>query len=72
MAEYRIEHDLLGNREVPKSAYYGVQTVRALENFKVSNIAISHYPELIRALGYIKKACALANLECKKIGRAHV
>lgn len=65
VAEYRIEHDLLGDRQVPKSAYYGVQTVRALENFQVSNVAISHYPELIRALGYIKKACALANLECQ-------
>lgn len=70
VAEYRIEHDLLGNREVPKSAYYGVQTVRALENFKVSNIAISHYPELIKALGYIKKACALANLECKTMEKS--
>jgi len=69
VAEYRIEHDLLGNREVPSAAYYGVQTVRALENFQVSNIPISHYPELIRALGYIKKACALANYECKTLDK---
>lgn len=65
MAEFRIEHDLLGDRQVPKDAYYGVQTVRAMENFQISHVAISHYRHLIRALGFIKKACALANLECK-------
>ena len=46
----RIEHDLLGDREVPDTAYYGVHTLRAVENFPVTGNAISIYPDLIRAL----------------------
>lgn len=63
MDAWRIEHDLLGHKQVPSDAYYGVQTVRAMENFVVSNIPISQFPFFIQALGYIKKATALANLE---------
>jgi aspartate ammonia-lyase len=59
----RVEHDLLGNREVPNSAYYGVHTLRAVENFPISGTPISHYPDLIRALAQIKMAAALANAE---------
>ena len=59
----RIEHDLLGDREVLDHCYFGVQTLRALENFDITGIPISHSPELIRALAYVKKAAALANLE---------
>ncbi len=57
----RMEHDLLGDREVPASAYYGVHTLRACENFPISGISIAAYPDLIRALAQIKKAAAEAN-----------
>lgn len=60
---YRIEHDLLGEREVQMDAYYGVHTLRALENFSISGIPISTYPNLVRALACVKQACALANNE---------
>ena len=59
----RIEHDLLGEREVPFEHYYGIQTLRATENFDISGIAIRHYPRLIKSLAYIKKAAALTNRE---------
>lgn len=65
MQKYRLEHDLLGDKQVPMEAYYGVQTVRAMENFVVSKIPISNFPFLIQSLGYIKKATALANMEFK-------
>jgi aspartate ammonia-lyase len=65
MKKFRIEHDSLGEKQVPVDAYYGVQTVRAMENFVISNTTISAFPEYIKALGYIKKACALANMEFK-------
>jgi len=61
MSECRIEKDLLGTKEVPKDAYYGIQTLRAVENFPITG-----YPphqELIRAFGYVKKAAAIANKE---------
>jgi aspartate ammonia-lyase len=61
VAEVRIEHDLLGEREVPALAYYGIHTVRALENFPVSGLPL--HGELIRALAQVKKAAALANLK---------
>ena len=57
----RLEHDLLGDREVPCTAYYGVHTLRALENFPITGISIAVYPDLIRALAQIKKAAAQAN-----------
>jgi aspartate ammonia-lyase len=60
-AEQRREHDLLGERAVPSAAYYGVHTLRAIENFPITGIAISVYPDLIRALACIKQAAALAN-----------
>src|SRR5215472_18540893 len=60
----RIERDLLGKKEVPAGAYYGVQTLRALENFRISGVSLCHYPELIQALGMVKMAAARANQEC--------
>ncbi len=57
----RREHDLLGERDVPASAYYGVHTLRAVENFPITGTAISIYPELIHALAAIKRAAAEAN-----------
>jgi aspartate ammonia-lyase len=59
----RIEHDLLGDRAVPHEYYYGVQTLRALENFNISGVTLSFYPVLIEALAMVKKAAALANNE---------
>jgi aspartate ammonia-lyase len=61
--EIRIEHDFLGEREVPAAAYYGIQTLRAVENFPLSGIRLSSFPEFVNALAMVKKACALANLE---------
>jgi aspartate ammonia-lyase len=57
----RIEHDLLGERKVPVSAYYGIHTLRATENFPISGTPISTYPDLLAALASVKKAAALAN-----------
>ena len=62
-ASTRSEHDLLGDRDVPIDAYYGVHTLRALENFPITGTPISIYPELIRALASNKKAAARANQE---------
>ena len=59
----RSEHDLLGDREVPHEYYYGVQTLRALENFNISGVTLSFYPVLIEALAMVKKAAALANCD---------
>ena len=63
MHTFRIEHDLLGDREVPASAYFGVHTLRAVENFPITGAPISIYPELIHALAAIKMAAALTNKE---------
>jgi aspartate ammonia-lyase len=63
MTKTRLEHDLLGEREVADEHYYGIQTLRALENFNITGIPISHYPRLVHSLAYIKKAAALTNLE---------
>ena len=57
----RIEHDLLGERELPENVLYGIQTQRALENFPITGIPISNFPSLIRSLAMVKKAAALAN-----------
>ncbi len=58
---HRVEHDLLGDRKVPAEAYYGVHTLRAVENFPITGTPISIYPDLIRALAQIKLAAAKAN-----------
>ena len=63
MATTRIEHDLLGDRGVPAGAYYGIHTLRAVENFPISGIPVSVYPDLVNALAAIKQAAARANLE---------
>jgi aspartate ammonia-lyase len=59
--DYRIEHDLLGERQVPAEAYYGIHALRAAENFPISGRPI--HSQLIVALAAVKKAAALANLE---------
>jgi len=60
---FRIEHDLLGEKKIPAEAYYGVHTLRAMENFQISHSKISHNPLMVKALAKVKKACALANGE---------
>jgi len=59
----RTEKDLLGPKEIPADAYYGVQTQRALENFQLSGIPINHYPEFIQAWAIVKLAAAQANTD---------
>jgi aspartate ammonia-lyase len=59
----RTEHDLLGDRAVPADAYYGVHTLRALENFPITGTPISIYPDLVNALACVKQAAAITNCE---------
>lgn len=61
----RKEHDFLGELEIPDEVYYGVQTFRALENFHITGVPLSREPLFVKALGYVKKAAALANRDCK-------
>lgn len=62
-SQTRNEHDLLGDRDVPADAYYGIHTLRAIENFRITGIPISTYPSLIQALAAVKEAAALTNME---------
>lgn len=57
----RIEHDLLGKREIPADALYGIQTLRGLENFSISRFRLDQYPLFINGLAYTKWAAAEAN-----------
>lgn len=57
----RNEHDLLGDRAVPAAAYWGVHTLRAIENFPISGQTVATAPDLVNALAAIKQAAALAN-----------
>src|SRR5499426_227733 len=59
----RTEKDLLGEKQIPADAYYGVQTARALENFKLSGVLINHYPGFVEAWAIVKLAAARANTE---------
>ena len=74
MEKFRIEHDSIGEKEVPVEAYYGVQSLRAYENFKISGKKV--HPEFIKAIVEVKKAAAIANGKAnaidKKIANAMV
>lgn len=74
MVPFRRERDLLGDREVPQDVYYGIQTIRALENFPITGY--KPHRELVLALAHVKKAAAQANVKVKrlnpKIGNAIV
>jgi len=59
----RVEHDMLGDLELPADAWYGVQTQRALDNFSITGVPISHFPELVNALAMVKLAAARTNSE---------
>ncbi|KSU87506.1 aspartate ammonia-lyase [Bacillus sp. VT 712] len=61
----RIEKDFLGEKELPKDVYYGVQTMRAVENFPITGYKVNK--EMIRALAMIKKAAAMANMDTKRL-----
>ena len=61
----RIEHDTMGDVEVPSEAMWGAQTQRSVQNFKIGN---EHMPRpMIRAMGLVKKAAAITNAELKQI-----
>lgn len=66
MSEFRVEHDSMGEVRVPKDAYYGAQTQRAVENFPISGWPLPQL--LIRAMGLVKYACAVANRDLGKFG----
>lgn len=72
--KWRTEKDFLGEKKVPADAYYGVQTMRAAENFPITGYRI--HDELIKAMAIVKKAAAIANMKCNrlnsKIGNAIV
>ena len=61
--KFRLEKDLLGEKQIPADAYYGVQTARALENFPISGFLINHYPGFIEAFAMVKLAAARANTD---------
>ena len=62
--KFRLEHDFLGDREIPADAYYGIQTLRAIENFNITGIPIAREPLMIKSFGFVKKAAAMANRDC--------
>lgn len=72
--DYRLENDSIGTKDVPKEVYYGVQSLRAAENFRITGLYM--HPEIINSLAYIKKAAAITNCEVgildKKIAEAIV
>jgi aspartate ammonia-lyase len=65
----RLEHDFLGEREIEDTKYYGVQTLRALENFNITGLSISREPLFIKAFAHVKKAAALANYDCSVLSK---
>ncbi len=69
--EYREESDLLGTRQIPVNAYWGVQTLRAIENFNVSLVPLRNYSTLVRAMAMVKKACALANRDLGHLSKKY-
>ncbi len=65
--DYRVEKDSIGMKDVPGNVYYGVQSMRAAENFHITGLNI--HPEIINSLAYIKKAAAITNLEIGLLDR---
>ncbi|WP_114285949.1 lyase family protein [Candidatus Halocynthiibacter alkanivorans] len=63
----RLEFDSIGAMNVPKNAYFGVHTVRAVENFPITGVKLNHLPDFIRALAMVKRAAAKANAELGSI-----
>ncbi len=67
MRKYRMEHDSIGEKEVPEEAYYGIQTLRAYENFYITGLKM--HPELINSVAQIKKAAAITNFEVGELDK---
>ncbi len=67
-SDTRREHDLLGERDVPRDALYGVQTLRAMENFAISGVELREFPTLISAIAAVKEAAAEANRDLGLLG----
>lgn len=65
--KFRVESDLLGELQVPAEAYYGVQTQRAINNYKISGKHMCDYPEYVKAIAYVKLAAAEANHELSQL-----
>lgn len=65
----RIEQDLLGKKHIPQHSYYGIHTLRALENFQISGLVVGQESHFIRALAQVKKAAAQSNLHFQKISK---
>ncbi|PLS01824.1 aspartate ammonia-lyase [Neobacillus cucumis] len=63
--QVRIENDFLGSKKIPADAYYGIQTLRAVENFPITGYRV--HEQLIKALAIVKKAAALANMDTKRL-----
>lgn len=68
-AQTRTEKDLLGEKQIPADAYYGVQTARALENFQVSGVKTNFYPDYVRAYAMVKMAAARANTDVGRMSK---
>lgn len=66
-AQTRTEKDLLGEKQIPANAYYGVQTARALENFQISGMTTQFYPDYVRAFAMVKLAAARANADVGRL-----
>jgi aspartate ammonia-lyase len=66
----RLEHDLLGERSVPYEYYYGIQTLRALENFNITGVTLNFYPVLVESLAMVKMAAAKANYDLGLLSRS--
>lgn len=64
MKSTRKEHDFLGELEIPNDLYYGVQTFRAVDNFNITGLTLNKETGFVKALGWVKKAAALANKDC--------
>lgn len=63
MQDYRTEHDFIGEMKIENDKYYGIQTQRAMENFVISYVPISYFPNFVKSFAHIKKAAAEANQE---------
>ena len=68
--DFRVESDLIGELNVPAEAYYGVQTQRALNNYKISNTRMCDYPEYVISMAYVKMAAAEANARLGVLDRS--
>jgi len=68
-AQFRVEKDLLGEKQLPADAYYGVQTARALENFQESSVKTNFYPDYVRAYAMVKLAAARANTDIGRMSK---